>query len=147
MSANAQAIFDEADNAEDHDEETLISLAHDDFLVLERVPADSAPLDMAELLEKAARSRGADAGAMEEGRAGQDAARVDLVVEGGRGRASDTMSGGGGAGGRGIAKGSAEGELESMTVVQLKEMCKELRVPVSGRKAELIQRIHDRRSR
>ena len=54
---------------------------------------------------------------------------------------------GGGGGGRGIAKGSAEGELESMTVVQLKEMCKELRVPVSGRKAELIQRIHDRRSR
>ena len=147
MSANAQAIFDEADNAEDHDEETLISLAHDDFLVLERVPADSAPLDMAELLEKAARSRGADAGAMEEGRAGQDAARVDLVEEGGRGRASDTVRRGGGGGGRGIAKGSAEGELESMTVVQLKEMCKELRVPVSGRKAELIQRIHDRRSR
>ena len=115
--------------------------------MLERVPADSAPLDMAELLEKAARSRGADAGAMEEGRAGQDAARVDLVEEGGRGRASDTVRRGGGAGGMGIAKGSAEGELESMTVVQLKEMCKELRVPVSGRKAELIQRIHDRRSR
>ena len=147
MSANAQAIFDEADNAEDHDEETLISLAHDDFLVLERVPADSAPLDMAELLEKAARSRGADAGAMEEGQAGQDATRVDSVVEGGRGRASDTVRRGGGAGGRGIAKSGAEGELERMTVVQLKEMCKELRVPVSGRKAELIQRIHDRRSR
>lgn len=110
----------------------MISLGDDDFLVVERAAEGSIGHWLE--VEKEETIAGATSREAEAGLPSKEHAGVDKHVPGGGGS---------------VGREAREQELQGMTVVQLKEMCKELGIVRTGRKADLIARIildEDRRN-